>query len=66
MGCSVWERYQMSLGSGHLLRRWVSAGEEIGKEGQRLEVLNSRKGVKCPCCCGLMAPSSVSFHPVLL
>lgn len=39
----------MSPGSGHhLLRRWVSAGGEIGKEGQRLEVLKSRKGVKCP------------------
>lgn len=36
----------MSPGSGHLLRRWVSAGGEIGKEGQRLEVLKSGKGVK--------------------
>lgn len=38
----------MSPGSGHLLRRWVSAGGEIGKELQRLEVLKSRKGVKAP------------------
>lgn len=36
----------MSAGSGHPLRRWVSAGGGIGKEGQRLEVLKSGKGVK--------------------
>lgn len=44
------EDVRMSQGSGHLLRRWVSAGGEIGKEGQRLEVLKSRQGVKCSCC----------------